>query len=291
MTTKLTPTPIPRSNDNVSNQVNTSSKHTSTMNTHQRFTNKVVIVTGAAQGIGRGVALAIAAEGGQLVLVDRSDLIHEVAAEVSAIGAISIVTSVDLEIYQGAQAMITAALAHFGRIDILINNVGGTIWAQPFQEYQEAQIEAEIRRSLFPTLWCCHAVLPCMIEQNKGVIVNVSSIATRGIYRIPYSAAKGGVNAMTASLALEHAVHGIRVNAVATGGTEAPPRKIPRNTQQLSSQEEIWYQSIVDQTIDSSAMHRYGTINEQVGAILFMASDESSYITGTVLPVGGGDQG
>ncbi|SFB42167.1 short chain dehydrogenase, partial [Collimonas sp. OK607] len=118
----------------------------------------------------------------------------------------------------------------FGRVDILINNVGGTIWAKPYQEYEEAQIEAEIRRSLFPTLWCCRAALPGMIAQRCGVIVNISSIATRGINRIPYSAAKGGVNALTASLAFEHAQDGIRVNAVATGGTEAPPRKIPRNS-------------------------------------------------------------
>jgi dihydroxycyclohexadiene carboxylate dehydrogenase len=96
---------------------------------------------------------------------------------------------------------------------------------------------------------------------------------------------------MTASLAMEHAADGIRVNAVATGGTEAPPRKIPRNAQKLSEQEEVWYQAIIDQTIDSSLMHRYGSIAEQVNAILFLASDESSYITGTVLPVGGGDLG
>jgi dihydroxycyclohexadiene carboxylate dehydrogenase len=130
-----------------------------------------------------------------------------------------------------------------------------------------------------------------MIEQQHGVIVNVSSIATRGIYRIPYSAAKGGVNALTASLALEHAQDGIRVNAVATGGTEAPPRKVPRNPTPLSGQEQVWYQGIVDQTLASSLMHRYGTIDEQVRAILFLASGEASYITGTVLPVGGGDQG
>ena len=174
---------------------------------------------------------------------------------------------------------------------MLINNVGGTIWAQPFEAYEEEQIEAEIRRSLFPTLWCCRAVLPAMLEQGAGAIVNVSSIATRSIYRVPYAAAKGGVNALTASLALEHAQHGIRVNAVATGGTEAPPRTIPRNPQPLSEQEQLWYQGIVDQTIASSAMHRYGSIAEQVGAILFLASDEASYITGSVLPVGGGDQG
>ena len=154
-----------------------------------------------------------------------------------------------------------------------------------------AQIEAEIRRSLFPTLWCCRAVLPAMIERRSGTIVNISSIATRGIYRIPYSAAKGGINALTASLALEHAQDGIRVNAVATGGTEAPPRVVPRNPKPLSAQEQVWYQGIVDQTIASSPMHRYGTIDEQVGAILFLASSEASYITGSVLPVGGGDQG
>ena len=204
----------------------------------QRFSGKAVVVTGAAQGIGRGVALAAAEEGAKALLVDRAELVYEVQAEIAAAGG-----------------------------------------------------QAEIRRSLFPTLWCCRAVLPHMVERQQGVIVNVSSIATRGIYRIPYSAAKGGVNALTASLALEHAGDNIRVNAVATGGTEAPPRKIPRNAAPMSEQETVWYQGIVDQTIACSPMHRYGTIGEQVRAILFLASDEASYITGTVLPVGGGDLG
>ena len=256
-----------------------------------RFSGKVVIVTGAAQGIGRDVALAAAREGGLIVAVDRSDLVHEVVAGILAAKGRAIAVNADLETYSGAQQVVQAALAAHGRVDILINNVGGTIWAKPYQQYEEAQIEAEIRRSLFPTLWCCHAVLPTMIERQHGVIVNVSSIATRSIHRIPYAAAKGGVNAMTASLAFEHAQDGIRVNAVATGGTQAPPRKIPRNATPLTAQEETWYQDIVDQTIASSLMHRYGTIAEQVNAILFLASDESSYITGTVLPVGGGDQG
>jgi dihydroxycyclohexadiene carboxylate dehydrogenase len=256
-----------------------------------RFMDKVMLVTGAAQGIGRGVALAAAREGAQLVLADRSALVNEVAHEAASLGAQVLVAEVDLESWAGAAAMAAQALDGYGRIDILVNNVGGTIWAKPFQEYEEAQIEAEIRRSLFPTLWSCRAVLPAMIAARAGAIVNVSSIATRGIYRVPYSAANGGVNAPTASLALEHAGDGIRVNAVATGGTEAPPRKVPRNTAKMTPQEELWYQGIIDQTIASSLMHRYGSIDEQVNAILFLASDEASYITGTVLPVGGGDQG
>ena len=256
-----------------------------------RFKDQVMIVTGAAQGIGRGVALAAAAEGAQLVLADRSPLVHEVAQEAAALGAQVVVLEADLETWDGASGLALRTLADYGRIDILVNNVGGTIWAKPYQEYAEAEIEAEIRRSLFPTLWCCRAVLPAMIEAGTGAIVNVSSVATRGIHRIPYSAAKGGVNALTASLAFEHAQDGIRVNAVATGGTEAPPRKVPRNPNPLSAQEQAWYQDIVDQTRATSPMHRYGTIAEQVAAILFLASRETSYITGTVLPVGGGDQG
>jgi dihydroxycyclohexadiene carboxylate dehydrogenase len=256
-----------------------------------RFKDQAMVVTGAAQGIGRGVALAAAREGAWLVLADRSPLVREVAQEAEDAGARVVVVEADLETWAGAQALASRALEACGRIDILVNNVGGTIWAKPYQEYEPEQIEAEIRRSLFPTLWCCRAVLPAMIDRQAGVIVNVSSIATRGIFRIPYSAAKGGVNALTASLAFEHAQDNIRVNAVATGGTEAPPRKVPRNPTPLSEQEHSWYQGIVDQTRASSLMHRYGTIDEQVGAILFLASTEASYITGTVLPVGGGDQG
>lgn len=251
----------------------------------QRFNKKVALVTGAAQGIGRRVAERLLEEGAWLVAVDRSELVHELQHERA------LLLTADLEQYSECARVMAAATARFGRIDVLVNNVGGTIWAKPFEHYAEAEIEAEVRRSLFPTLWCCHCVLPYMLEQGEGAIVNVSSVATRGVNRVPYGAAKGGVNALTACLALETAGSGIRVNATAPGGTEAPPRRIPRNSQPQSEQERLWYQQIVDQTLDSSPMKRYGSIDEQAGAILFLACDEASYITGVTLPVGGGDLG
>ncbi len=261
------------------------------MNGRERFKDKVLIVTGAAQGIGRGVAQAVCAEGGTVLAVDRSQLVREVVEEIVAAGGNAVAFEADLESFEGAEAMAAEAIQRFKRIDVLINNVGGTIWTKPYDQYGIEEIEKEIRRSLFPTLWCCRAVLPFMVKKKKGTIVNVSSIATRSIHRVPYAAAKGGVNALTASIAMEQAKNGIRINATAPGGTEAPPRKIPRNAAKPSVKEKAWYQGIVDQTKESSLMHRYGTIEEQVAPILFFASDESSYITGSVLPVGGGDLG
>jgi len=252
-----------------------------------RFADKVAIVTGAAQGIGRDVALRLAREGARVVLADRSDLVHEVVREAG--DALAVVA--DMELYADCSALMAAARDRFGTVDILVNNVGGTIWAKPFGEYAEAEIEAEVRRSLFPTLWCCHAVLPIMLAQGGGTIVNVSSVATRGVNRVPYAAAKGGINAMTAGLAWEYAEHGIRVNAVAPGGTDAPRRRIPRNTTPPTAQEQAWHRQVVEQTTASSLLKRYGTIGEQTAAILFLASDEASYITGVTLPVAGGDLG
>ncbi|MEV8592471.1 benzoate diol dehydrogenase BenD [Streptomyces sp. NPDC052012] len=252
-----------------------------------RFAGKKVVVTGAAQGIGLAVARRLSAESAELTLVDRSELVHEAAA---GLGAHSV--TADLESYTEAEAATASALEHHGRIDVLVNNVGGAINFKPFTEFTAEEIQAEITRSLLTTLWSCRAVLPSMTRQEHGVIVNVSSCATRGIHRIPYSAAKGGINALTASLAFECADAGIRVVATAPGGTEAPPRRISRGTPApRTAREKEWFQAHIDQTLASSLLKRYGTLEEQAAAICFLASDEASYITGTVLPVAGGDLG
>ena len=268
--------------------------------TPQRFKDQVVIVTGAAQGIGFAVAQRIAREDGTVVLVDRADLVHDKAKELAGTGAGEVCsTTADLETFAGAQSAVDFALEKAGRVDVLINNVGGTIWAKPYEHYTPEEIEKEINSSLFPTLWMCRAVLPALIgnsskedsRSEQGVIVNVSSTATGGINRVPYAAAKGGVNAIVSALAHEAAHHNVRVVAAAPGGTLAPARAVQRGQLPDDEQEKAWYQQIVDQTVDSSLMKRYGTLDEQTAPICFLASKEASYITGSVLPVSGGDQG
>ncbi|MCA1406464.1 1,6-dihydroxycyclohexa-2,4-diene-1-carboxylate dehydrogenase [Ensifer sp. IC3342] len=253
-----------------------------------RFAGKVLVVTGAAQGIGRAVAIRAAEEGGQVLFVDRADFVAEVAM---AAGENAAAFNADLETYEGAAAAMRFAVDRFGGIDILINNIGGAIRMRPYAEFEPRQIDAEIRRSLMPTLYGCHAVLPHLFARGGGTIVNVSSNATRGIHRVPYSAAKGGVNAITQSLAMELAARNIRVVATAPGGTEAPPRRVPRNAAGDSEAEKGWMAEVVSQVKQSSFMKRYATIEEQAAPILFLASEEASYITGSVLPVAGGDLG
>ncbi|MGV7214729.1 benzoate diol dehydrogenase BenD [Bradyrhizobium sp. UFLA05-112] len=253
-----------------------------------RFAGKTLVVTGAAQGIGRAVALRAAAEGGNVLFVDRADFVDDVASE-AGFGGRGFVC--DLETHEGAEAAMAEAIRHFGAIDILINNVGGAIRMRPYHRFEPQQIEAEIRRSLMPTLWCCHAVIPYLTRRGRGTIVNVSSNATRGIHRVPYSAAKGGINAITQSLAMEYASDNIRVVATAPGGTEAPPRRVPRNAEGDTVEEKEWMNEVVKQVKKSSFLGRYGSVAEQVAPILFLASDEASYVTGNILPVAGGDLG
>lgn len=257
-----------------------------------RFRGKVAIVTGAAQGIGRATALQFAREGAIVVLADRAAAeCRAVQDEIGGAGGAAQTVLADLESSEAAHRMVAETLQAHGRIDIAVHNVGGTIWTRPYWEYTDEQIEREISRSLWPTLWCCRAVVPVMLRQKRGAIVNVGSVATRGIHRVPYSAAKGGVHAMTVCLAMELAEYGVRVNCVAPGGTDVGKRAIPRNPEPPTDEETTWRQQVSRQTLRDTPLGRYGRPEESAATICFLASDEASYITGQVLFVAGGGIG
>ena len=195
----------------------------------RRLKDKVCIVTGAGQGIGRATARRLGQEGGKIVVADRVDAsATETVNELRGHGVEATKVLVDLATFAGAQALMSQAVEAYGRIDVLVNNVGGTIWIKPYHLYTEEEVKLELERSLYPTLWCCLAVLPIMMEQRSGSIVNLGSQSPRGLYRLPYAASKGGILALSKVLAMEYGRYGIRINTMAPGGTEISDRVTPR---------------------------------------------------------------
>ena len=254
--------------------------------------NKIAVVTGSAQSIGKACALRFAEEGAIVIVVDRVAAQAELTVEeIKQAGGQAISCIVDLETSAGARQMVAESIAEYGHIDIAVHNVGGTIWAKPFWQYTDEEIEKEINRSLWPTLWCCRAVIEHMRERQQGSIVNVGSVATRGINRVPYSAAKGGVQAITTCLAMELANDNIRVNCVAPGGVDVGERVIPRNPLPTSEEDILGMNAVVEQTLRDTPMKRFGTPAELAAAVVFLASEEASYMTGQTLFVAGGGIG
>ena len=176
---------------------------------------------------------------------------------------------------------------------MLINNVGGAINFKPFTEFTDAEIRAEIDRSLMTTLYACRAVLPTMVDARRG---RHRQRLVRGHPRHPPDPVLGGQGRRQR----DHRVAGDGVRRRRDprrrdrarrhrGAAAADLARYPAS--RANDTERAWFQAHIDQTIDSSLMKRYGTLDEQAAAICFLASDEASYITGTVLPVAGGDLG
>ena len=255
-----------------------------------RLLDKVCVVTGAGQGIGRATAKRLAAEGGRIVVADRVDeSASETVRQLQAHGVEAIKIVADIGRPAEAQRLMKQSVERFGRIDVLVNVVGGTIWWQPYHLYTEEQIALELERTLYPTLWCCSAVLPIMIGQNSGSIVNLSSAIVRGgLYRTPYAVGKGGIEAMTRTLAGEYGRHGIRVNAVSPGSTGVTDRVTSRLTlgpgklaRPAEGTEEYFQEARGDLT--KLALGRQSATDEQAAAIAFLASDDASYVTGQTI--------
>src|SRR6476620_5001438 len=261
----------------------------------KRLKGKVCVVTGAGQGIGRATARRLGAEGGTIVVADRVDKgATEAVAELHKAGVEALTVLVDLGSLSGAKELMSKAVAAYGRIDVLVNNVGGTIWIKPFHMYTEDETVMELERSLYPTLWGCLAVLPIMMKQKSGSIVNLGSQSTRGLYRLPYATSKGGILALTKVMAMEYGRYGIRINAMAPGGTEISDRVVsrqfikPGHTVEEPALEAEYRREMAEDIRSQQALRRRGLPEEQAAAIAFLASDDASFITGQVINCSGG---
>jgi dihydroxycyclohexadiene carboxylate dehydrogenase len=263
----------------------------------RRLADKVCVVTGAGQGIGRAIARRLGQEGGRIVVADRIDTsATRTLTELREQGVDALKVLLDLSTFVGAQSLVSQVLDAYGRIDVLVNNVGGTIWIKPYHLYSEEEVKLELERSLYPTLWCCLAVLPTMIKQMSGSIVNLGSQSIRGLYRAPYAASKGGILALSKVLAMEYGRYGIRVNTMSPGGTDISDRVTPRQLirpgvtadEGDKAEAENYRREMAEDIRNQQAMRRRGLPEEQAAAIAFLASDDASFITGQVINCSGG---
>ena len=254
------------------------------------------MITGGGQGIGSATARRLAQEGASIVIGDMvAETSDRVCAAIREFGGECVVSLGDLSRWENAEALMRRAMETYGRIDVLANIAGGTIWFQSFQYYTPEQIQTEMDRSFWTAMWCCRATLPHMIQQGSGSIVNIATHAVTGRFRVPYAAAKAGQIGLTTSLAREVAHLGIRVNCIAPSGTAAEDRVTPRDhgvdvaVPELPESERADQQQYRSSTRSSEIpMGRRGEADEQAAAIAFLASHDASYITGQVLAVGGG---
>jgi NAD(P)-dependent dehydrogenase (short-subunit alcohol dehydrogenase family) len=262
----------------------------------RRLAGKICVVTGAGQGIGRATARRLGQEGGSIVVADRVDeTASEAVSELVQHGVEATKVVVDLSTLAGAQTLIERAREAYERVDVLVNNVGGTIWIKPFHLYSEEEVKLELERSLYPTMWCCLAVLPLMMEQKSGSIINVGSQSVRGLYRLPYATSKGGILALTKVLAMEYGRYGIRVNTMSPGGTDITDRTTPRQAGATPSKSEIdaeqlesYRREMAEDIRSQQALKRRGRPDEQAATIAFLASDDAAFITGQVINCSGG---
>ena len=237
---------------------------------------KVAVVTGSGRGIGRGLAIAMAKEGAKLVVNDLDkDPAEETAKLIKDAGAQAAVCVGGVDRRDGAQAIIDTAISNFGRIDILVNNAG-IIRDAMMHKMTEEQFDSVVGVHLKGAWNCTQAAVKHMMEQKSGKIINIISLAgiSGNVGQANYSAAKAGMIGLTKSNAKEFARYGINVNAIGPAAFTRMVESIPEQIREVIAKR--------------IPLGRFGTPEDIAPAVIFLASEDSNYITGQVLHVDGG---
>jgi 3-oxoacyl-[acyl-carrier protein] reductase len=244
-----------------------------------KLDGKIAIVTGGARGIGGQIATAFAAEGADVVIADVLDAAAAapVLSSIAGSGRRHLLVRTDVSDEQQVRAMVEAAVAEFGRVDILVNDAG--IFSQSnFVDLDVAEWDRVISVNLRGVFLCTRFVLPGMLERKSGKIINIASQLGQigGIEMVHYSASKAGVIGLTKALAREVSAQGIHVNAIAPG---------PILTDMMAEETEEW----AARKLAELPMERFGEAHEVAPTAVFLASDDSSYYVGQTLCPNGGD--
>jgi NAD(P)-dependent dehydrogenase (short-subunit alcohol dehydrogenase family) len=247
-----------------------------------RLENKVAIVTGGRRGMGKAHALALAKQGAKVVVSDLSlEDCQKVVEEIKNQGGEGLAVKCDVSQKHEVEAMVKKTIDQWGKIDVLVNNAG-IVEFVPFLEMKEENWDRMMAINLKGYFLCAQACAKQMVKQKSGSIINVASVAMgqQGIgfpNIVHYCASKGGIAAMTEALALELAPYQIRVNTIAPGLIDTPMIQGIKNDPQS-----------MNALLQRIPMHRPGKPEEVSNLVVFLASDESSYMTGSTIVIDGG---